>query len=173
MTLKTSMQALVAVAGLGLLPALAIAAEDATVKDIDVSTEIEGVEGANALDYYPDLETDLEKAVAQLVEVTDDPNGYDIDVKVQSVSLDGDTVLPDTQEFNQMEGVVVITSPMTDQDPHSYPVRLIAITNESAVPEGFIQINPSPDDFYNAMVQAFASNVAENLPEFMSGATSK
>ena len=173
MTLRTSMQALIAAAGLGLLPVVVSAADEATVKDIDVSTEIEGVDGANALDYYPDLETDLEKAVAQLVEVTDDPNGYDIDVTVQSVSLDGDTVLPDTQEFNQMEGVVVITSPMTDQDPHSYPVRLVAMTDDSAVPQGFVQINPDPDDFYNAMIDAFASNVAENLPEFMSGSMSK
>lgn len=173
MTRSGSKRALAAAIGLALLSSQALWAEEATVKEVDVKAEIESAEGANALRFYPGIEDDLERAVVARVPVGDDPNGYVVDVVLQKVSLDGDTVLPDSMEFNQMEGVIVITSPLTGAAPQSIPVQLAAASGEGLVPEGFVAVTPSTDDFYSAMVESFASVVAERVPEFMRNAASK
>ncbi len=136
MNLKRSTQAIAAAAaaGLSLMPVLALAVDQTTVKSIDVSTALDGLAGANAMEYYPELETDLELAMAERVRLSDDPSGVEINVEVQEISLDGATTLPASRDFNRMEGTVVITSPLTDEPPRSFPVRLVAVSGDAVVP---------------------------------------
>jgi hypothetical protein len=158
---------------LGAVSLSAFAAEEATVKSVAVAAEIDTAVDANALSLYPEMERDLERAILDRIPVEDDPNGYVVQVALQMVALDGDTYLPDTMEFNQMEGTVLITSPLTDAAPQSIPVRIMASTAETAAPEGFVMVNPDPADFYMAMLMAFADTVAEQIPETMPEDASK
>ena len=170
---QVSKRALAAAFGVALLSSQALWAEEATVKEVDVDVEIQAAEGSNALNFYPNVEDDLKRAVVAKLPVENDPNGYVVDVVLQKISLDGDTVLPDSMEFNQMEGVIVITSPLTGAAPQSVPVKLAATSADGLVPEGYVAVSPSTDDFYAAMVETFASVVAERVPEFMRNAASK
>lgn len=173
MKLPTSFRALLLAGGLAMTTIPAYAADDATVNDIDVSVEVEGVEGSNALSYYPGLEADLQKAVASRVPVSDDPNGYDVKVTIQKISLDGDTILPDSAEFNEMEGVVFYSSPLTNEAPQSFTIQIAAVSGDKVLPPGYIAVSPSTEDFYVAMVEAFANSVGEKLPEHMRDSASK
>ena len=104
------------VAAVSLMAGPALAAEP-TVRELTVTADMADLETANASRYYPQISGDLSAAIYDRVTLDDDPNGYVVDVKLGSVSLDGDTNLPDTAEFNQMEGVVTISSPNTNAPP--------------------------------------------------------
>ena len=161
-----------AAAALALLAGSAWAAEP-TVKELNVTAEYTDLTDSNAKDYYPDISDDLLVAITDKMSLTDDPLGYVVNVNLQSVSLDGDTALPDSREFNTMEGVVSFISPQTDAPAEGYPIKVIAMSGDSQVPEGFIAVDPSVGDFYRAMVDGFANAVVEKMPEYLRDAGSK
>jgi len=160
------------VAAVSLMAGPALAAEP-TVRELTVTADMADLETANASRYYPHISGDLSAAIYDRVTLDDDPNGYVVDVKLGSVSLDGDTNLPDTAEFNQMEGVVTISSPNTNAPLVSYPVQIVANSGGAAVPAGYVAVNPSTDDFYTAMLNGFAEVVSEKMPEAMREAGSR
>ena len=73
--------------GLGLSMASAATAQDKLVDELDVKVEFDDV-NANALDYYPNIETDLEAALAEVFEPMRSENGYDITISLSEISLD-------------------------------------------------------------------------------------
>lgn len=148
-------------------------AAEPTIKEVTVNTDYSSLKESNAQSYYPELSQDLLEAILERISLTDEVEGYVIDVNIQSVSLDGDTMLPDSAEFNQMEGVMSLQSPMTNANTESYPIKIKAHSAEAAVPEGYVGVAPSTDDFYNAMIAGFADVVAEELPERMRESGSK
>lgn len=142
MSLQTLLRSSAIAAALAMTTPLMLSAADATVKEITVSAGPATAEGMNAMTYYPEMEADLQQAIAERVPLSDEPNGYVVQVSLDKVALNGET----------------------------YPVNLQA---ESAgpAPEGFVTINPGPDEFYVAMIVAFADVVAERLPEYMPDAS--
>lgn len=170
---STSAAFVAATVGLCLALPFPLAAEEATFKDVTVDIAIDAATGANALTYYPEIEADLERHIIAQLPVSDDPNGYSVNVTLHSMSLDGDTILPDSREFNRLEGVALVTSPLTNATPHSIPIRISAETEKTALPEGFVVIAPSTDDFYDAMLAGFAHSVGRDVPEFMRQDASK
>ncbi|MBK0328592.1 hypothetical protein I5535_14980 [Rhodobacteraceae bacterium F11138] len=142
-------------------------AEEAVVKEVTAKVGIESTQDANVLDYYPQMQADLEAAIRERVPVADDPAGYVVDVILQDVSLNGDSMLPSSMEFNQMEGVVTITSPATNATPQTVPINLRAMAADGTAPEGFIVVPPSEADFYRALIASFADAVADELPKYM------
>ncbi len=170
MSIQTLLRSSAVAAALAMTTPLMLSAADATVKEITVTAGPATAEGMNAMTYYPEMEADLQQAIAERVPLSDEPNGYVVQVSLDKVALNGETMLPESREFNTMQGTILITSPLTDTAPRSYPVNLQA---ESAgpAPEGFVTINPGPDEFYVAMIVAFADVVAERLPEYMPDAS--
>ena len=148
-------------------------AAEPTVKELTVTTDYTSLEETNAKSYYPDLSGDLLEAILERVPLTDETEGYDVNVTLQSVSLDGDTMLPDSAEFNQMEGTVSLISPLTDANTESYKVQIKAETADSAIPAGYIGVAPSTGDFYRAMIEGFADEVADQMPEHLRNSASK
>ena len=71
-------------------PALAVT-EPYPVSNVDVTTNLEGVDVSDVTAYYPAFNEDLEKAIWDTVEnpLTDGSPGFDIDIKVTSLQLDG------------------------------------------------------------------------------------
>jgi hypothetical protein len=139
------------------------AQEMVKISVIDVETSYAAAEDSNAAQKFPEISEDIRAAIAERVGTSDDAGDPSIHVDIRKIALDGDTFIPDSAEFNQIEGVVDIRSPDGEIGAVSFPVMVSATTEATALPEGWVQINPSTEDFYNVMVEGFANVVAENL----------
>ncbi len=145
------------------LAALVATGAVAGVHDIDVQAKIEAPQGSNALDLYPTIAEDLERALIERIDaLSNNPSDPTLTVKIKRVSLDGDSVLPDSAEFNELEGFLSFQGGSREVVE---TIRLSAYTDETGAPAGAVVIPPSTDDFYDAMLTAFADRVVEMLPE--------
>ena len=160
-------------AALAMLSAPAWASGEPTVKEINVNAELNSLTDSNARAYYPDVAHDILEKIVDKLPMTNDPQGYVVTVNIQRMSLDGDTMLPDSREFNQIEGVMSVLAPDTNANTESYPIRVYARSADHAVPAGYAVIEPSSDDFYQAMIDGFATEVADKAPDVMREASSK
>ncbi|MDC0737253.1 hypothetical protein N6L24_03100 [Cognatishimia sp. SS12] len=150
-------------------------AYDGTVAEIDVKTELSDFANSNALEYWPDLEKDLSIALANRLKLEDVPNGDRLVVTISDINLNGNPTLPQTGEFNQLEGAVVLYDygdETRDADDNgsttiiaerSFPLRLSAVAGDVIAPADTIVIPPSKDDFYTALVNGFADATVDNL----------
>lgn len=140
-------------------------AEQPAVSRIDVDSTLDAAQGSNAMMLYPEITTDLQTAIAEKVETSDDAGDPTIRVEITRVSLDGATMLPDSREFNELEGTVVYSDDNGEISAATFPVQVAAYTDDRAAPEGYVLMAPSDEDFYIAMLTTFADTVAELLPE--------
>tara|TARA_R100000655_G_scaffold101382_1_gene146435 strand:+ start:330 stop:953 length:624 start_codon:yes stop_codon:yes gene_type:complete len=145
------------------LSSSAFADEKIMVSAIDVESSVSASTEANAMDFYPDLEEDLRAEVAERVPMSSDAADPQIKIDIRKIALNGSTMLPDSKEFNQLEGVVDITSPNGDNAGLSFPVMISAYAGDEIAPEGYVNVQPSETEFYVAMVSTFADVVAEGL----------
>lgn len=145
------------------LAGAATAADAPKISMIDVEASYSAAQGSNAAETFPQIASDIKLAIADRVETSDDASDPMIRVDIRKVALDGDTIIPDSAEFNELEGVVSISSENGTLGDQTFPINIVAMTDPSVAPEGYFVIAPSTDDFYNAMVFAFADNVAEKL----------
>ena len=141
----------------------AFAAEEIRISKIDVESSIATNADNNALGYYPDLAEDLREEVSQRVSMSSDASDPQIRIDIRKIALNGATFLPETKEFNELEGVVDITSPTGESSGLSFEVKVSAYSGDAVAPEGYINVSPSETEFYIAMVTSFADIVAENL----------
>lgn len=128
---------------------------------IDVRTTLEAPQDSNALDLYPTIADDLTREIMQRVDTTNDPTAPTISVTIKKISLDGDTVLPDSAEFNELQGVL---SYQGGSRQVVEPIKLSAHTDTQSMPEGYIVKTPTEAEFYNAMIVTFAERVVELVP---------
>lgn len=133
------------------------------VSVIDVEASMSAAEGSNAMALFPDITTDIQAAVASRVTTSDDAGDPEIRIDIRKVALNGAAVLPDTKEFNELEGVVSITAPEGTDGSYTFPINIAAYTGDQIIPEGYVAVAPSDQDFYEAMVNSFADSVAEGL----------
>lgn len=155
----------------------AIASQDVSLYDVDVRAELSDFTDSNAMKYWPDIEHDLQQAIVERVELSGQDEDPRVEVEITKISVDGDTILPDSGEFNQLEGIVKIydgddavtvqgKNALDADDPVSTsPLRLSAVPPSGEAPEGYVMVPPSQDDFYNAMVEAFARLVVEDIDQ--------
>lgn len=129
------------------------------VKEIAASTSFDAMKNPNALDYYPEIATDIENAVRARVELADadDHRPLSMDISVTSLRLNDNPVLTDTGEFNVLEGVVTVYDSRNPEVKVVEPVLLEAMEAEVPYPA----YSPDNRDFYTAMVYAFADRAAE------------
>ena len=140
------------------------AAEQPPIGQIEVSAEFDAAQDSNALQYYPEVVSDLTREIAARVETSNDNGDPTIRVQITRMSLDGDTLLPDSAEFNELEGIVVYSDDNNGVPARTFPIQVAAYSGDRVVPEGFVVIAPDTTDFYNAMLVTFADTVAEKLP---------
>ena len=139
------------------------AAEEAKVSNIDVTATMSSSDDGNGMTFYPDIATDIKAAVATRVPSSTDATDPTIRIDVRKITLNGAAMLPETKEFNELEGVVDISSTDGSSSSFSFPIKIAAYSGDQLVPEGYIVVPPSDADFYNAMVEAFANSVADGL----------
>ncbi|MBU3261530.1 hypothetical protein KPG71_16015 [Roseovarius sp. PS-C2] len=162
-------------AGLALTAVAApLAAEEKTLSDVEVKTDLSAFENSNALEFWPTLSEDIGEAIASELTIDDQSGEPRIVVAINKVAINGETTLPDTGEFNQLEGTIT-TFPAkgaantetgdSSSATGSYALKVSATSGEVDVPENWIVIPPSQGDFYEALTNAYAMEVVERIED--------
>jgi hypothetical protein len=153
---------LLATAAIGV--AGAASAADVTLADVDVIVEFEDAENANAQEFWPAIETDLETVFAAKTAAMHSDEGLDVNVRLTEVSLSGSQILTGEGEFNHMEGWVYVRE-QGDPDPlESFKVIIDAKTGSAGIIEGMV-IVPDMQDFYVALLNGFADKTLQEIEE--------
>ncbi len=148
---------------LAALPALVAQADPIRIDEIRVTTDLEAME-YNALDYWPEMQADIQNAIAQ--KVADFPGEvvYDVDVTIDAVSLNGSGLLNGEGEFNHLRGWVRAYPDGYPAAPQTFSVEMVATTDEPAFVSGpVVIVPPAEGEFYAALVDAFAAEAAAQL----------
>lgn len=132
------------------------------ISEINVSASFDAAQDTNAAALFPEITNDIELALSKLVPLSDNAADPTIRIDIRKIALNGDTMLPSSTEFNELEGVVSFQT-NTGEGGQSFPVNITAVMDEAAVPVGYDAVPPSLDDFYMAMVDGFAMKVAQRL----------
>lgn len=159
---KSALAVTVSVATIAALPAFA---EKPAVSDIAVVTNLDAAQDSNALALNPQIETDLAQAIASRIETSEDAGDPTIRIELTRISLDGATMLPETAEFNELEGLVIFEDSNNAIPSQNFPVRVAAYTDDRVAPEGYVLMAPGQEDFYQALLTTFADTVADLLPD--------
>jgi len=129
---------------------------------------------SNVLKFWPTLEQDITTAISSQVTVDDGADAPRISVEINKVAIDGDTVLPDSGEFNQLEGTIttyegnnnvlsVSQGQARDALIGSYALRVSAVSGDRVMPKGWVTVAPSQEAFYNALIKAYATEIVERI----------
>ncbi len=150
------------VAGAALLFATMTHAQDAKFSEIDVSIELNGAASANAMAYWPDIETDLEAIMLQRISSVFDPNGLFVNVSVTEISMDGETELVDKGDFNTLRGLAYVREeqggPVIDAVAFGLRAEIwqLGLTDEMTNLDG-------KEEFYVTMLNRFADNLVNRV----------
>lgn len=167
----TTLCSVIALAAAGPLAAL-----EKTLSAVNVKSNLSSYENNNVLKFWPTLDEDLAMPIASKLTIDNKSDAPRISVEINKVSVDGDTALPDSGEFNTLEGTVTTHAGVsesvagaqdeaTDAQTGSYPLRLTAISGEHDMSGDWLVVAPSQDDFYNAMIDAYAAAIVERVEE--------
>ncbi|MBQ0806162.1 MAG: hypothetical protein KBT65_15070 [Sulfitobacter sp.] len=148
---------------LAAMSAAAFANEEIIFSEVTVEAGLEAAEDTNALEVFPEIATDLQQAISTRVKFGSDASLPTIKVDLRSVSLNGNPMLTPIEGFNEIAGVVVISDDNNSIGSQSFPVNVAAYPAEQVIPEGFIGVQPSEEDFYNAMILGFADVIVRQL----------
>jgi hypothetical protein len=154
---------------LGLSSVLAATADPIRITTIEVETELSAME-YNALDYWPEIETDLRNSLAEKVADFPGEEPYEVNVSLEVVSLSGSGLLTGAGEFNHMRGWVRAHPEGNPMAQHAFLVEVVATTETPTfiVPDPMAQvivIPPAEGEFYDAMIDAFAAEAAAQLAQ--------
>lgn len=129
------------------------------IKDIDADVYMESIGNTNALEFYPEIATDIENAIRARVDLADDEDyrPVNIEVKITGLLLNDSPLLTDQGEFNVLQGIVEIVDSRNPNVKRTEPVLLEAYEAEVPYPA----FSPDNKEFYTAMVYAFADRAAE------------
>ncbi len=147
------------------LSSAAYAADPIAFSNVNVEASMSAAENGNALTVFPEIVTDLNTAVSERITASDDDSDPTIRIDVRKVSLNGNPMLTGSNEFNEIEGVVDITDDNNTIGSQSFAVNVAAYAADITVPEGYVTVAPSEEDFYDAMISGFADVVAAQVEE--------
>ncbi|MEQ9041669.1 MAG: hypothetical protein RIE24_25365 [Silicimonas sp.] len=161
------------VAGTGLLLGTAVATLSASatlaeenkklISSADVVVELEDVE-ANALDYWPNVEADLEEMLSAKIAPYYSGDGHEITVRLSEISIDGSALLGNEGEFNTLNGWIYIREKGNPDPVESIGLSLTAKTgNATPATEDTIVIPPGRNAFYQALLDRFAERTLEEV----------
>lgn len=153
-----------------------LAALEKTISGVEVSSALSSYEKTNVHKFWPTLNEDLATAISAKLNVDDEADAPRLSVEINKVSIDGDTILPDSGEFNTLEGTITTHAGINDPNATdktgggdaqtgSYALRMTAVSGESNMPEDWVVVAPSQEDFYKALVDAYATTIVERIKQ--------
>jgi hypothetical protein len=139
-------------------------AEPLLISGVTVEADLPAVGSRQAMNYWQNLSGDLETAIAAQFVGRIDPAGKQIDVDVDELSLSSPFAPGATAETARLTGTATLINP----DGTNAAVYNVTATSADVVtylPEGtnLVSVKPTSQEYYNAIVQAFARGTAEAL----------
>ncbi|UOA27483.1 hypothetical protein [Pseudosulfitobacter sp. DSM 107133] len=168
--MKTTFAKLAAATAIAVLPLGAFAASP--ISEVTVNADLNEHVDANAMQYYPQIEEDVMRMIAERIELTGDAGDPAIKVEIKGVLLDGDSVLPDSAEFNELVATINYTDANAEINEDTVPVHIMAKTADMPH-DGVIYVAPDRADFYQAMIAALVDDVVNNIPDTLRSDSSK
>jgi hypothetical protein len=156
--------ALLAGAALGLAACAGEPEAPFTVSDVAVEADLSAVGSRTALTYWSGLSEDLESAIAGQYAGRIDPDGYDILVDIDELSLATAFAPSATGETARLSGRVELIGEAGTL-AQAYDVTASATDVAEFLPAGsdIVSIPPTSSEYYAAVVQAFARGVKLTL----------
>lgn len=155
-----------ALAALLSLP-IAATADETAVSDISVEADLSSIQNATAANVWANLPADLKSTLAvQLADqiAPEGEDGAEIMIDITSVELASSFENVADLADSRIEGDVIIERP-GDQYDESYSLTVNAEQAAVLLPADadIMLLAPGSMEFYNAMVGAFANNIAEKM----------
>ncbi len=148
---------------LAMTTAFALQAGPIRISTIDVQTDLAALE-YNALDYWPEIEIDLRNAIAAKTADLQGDVAYDVNVRIDAISLNGSGLLTGDGEFNHLRGELRAYPEGNPVQQYSYPIEMAATTDDAGfIAPDAIVLPPLEGEFYAALVDAFAAQAATYL----------
>lgn len=144
-------------------------AEEGTLSKVEVFAEIEDAQNSNALEFWPQIEADLETVINAMARnrMTDD--GLEMTVRISEISLSGSELLTGEGEFNRLEGWVYFREPGDPAPVHQKEIFIDAETGAidlSGVESDFVIVKmPEMPAFYTALLVGFSDVAIDQLDE--------
>lgn len=157
------------------LTAAPLSAAAKTFNKVEVKTDLSAYDDSNALEFWPTLDADLAKAIAVHADIESGDNAPVVRVEIGKVAINGETLLPANGEFNQLEGTVTVYRGYEEDTSgadknvspgevlQSFPLKVTAVAGDALVPEGWIALPPAREDFYRALVDAYAAETVRRV----------
>ncbi|MEO9826617.1 MAG: hypothetical protein ABJF50_19615 [Paracoccaceae bacterium] len=139
-------------------------AQEKEFSEVDVTIQLGDAGGSNALNFWPEVETDMEAVIRQRVSTLYNPNGLNVSLNVTEISLDGSKDLPGDGAFNTLRGVAMIREDANGPVVAFEEFGLRAQPWETSIKDGMFLLADKAD-FYNAMLNNFANELVTVINE--------
>lgn len=136
-----------------------------TVSDVRVSADLTAVSTQQAATVWGGLERDLSSAIASEFVGQTSPEGWLISVDVDEIALSGLLASQLGADDARLSGAVTLIDPATGEASRTYNVSATANQAAALLPAGTdaVAVSPSSAAFYDAVLRAFASGVAQTV----------
>jgi hypothetical protein len=160
--MKRMFAAIAFVLPLGLSP---LSAADPTVKEIDVTVELDAVENRAAAKYWGTLEVDLEAAILAHITSRIAEDGANLIIDVEEVELSNGFTDATGMADTRLVANVKQTHDTDNSRFEAYDITVDVGQVLPLMPEGtdVTRITADTREFYDAMVRAFAAAVVKRI----------
>ncbi len=136
-----------------------------TVSDVRVSADLTAVSTQQAAAVWGGLERDLSSAIASQFVGQTSPEGWIVSVDVDEIALSGLLASQLGADDARLSGAVTLVDPTTGEAARTYNVSASANQAAALLPPGTdaVAVSPSSAEFYQAVLSAFATGVAETV----------
>jgi len=152
--------ALAEVSALALAACAAKEPAPVTVSEINVAADLGAVTSREAVNYWRNVSSDVEAALASEFVGRIDPSGKVVNVDIDEISLTNSLSAAGDSTDARLSGVVVIENP-DGTAAGRYNVTATSAQVASYLPEGATSVPAESSEYYRAIVQAFARGTAE------------
>ncbi|GGH25132.1 hypothetical protein SAMN05444007_103286 [Cribrihabitans marinus] len=144
------------------------AAAETMVKEIEVEADLSTIENFEASKVWSTLPSDLESNIAERLSDRLGDEGAKIGIDIDEVSLANGFEQASGIANSQLKGTIIIEMPVAGQDM-TYDLTVNAEQAKLQYPDGTEEtdLTVGSEVFYNAMIDAFADNVASKFKEDM------
>ncbi|KIN72864.1 hypothetical protein [Sulfitobacter guttiformis] len=135
-----------------------------TVSLIEVTTDLEAIQNAEAAEVWVNIDADLALAIEARFAERMAAEGAEIIIDIDEVSLATSFEQAIGSEESYLQGDILYRVPGPDNNA-SYTLKVSSLQAQAFYPDGtsISDITQGSDIYYAAMIDAFADNVVRNL----------
>lgn len=148
------------------IAATAVATDVINVKEIEVTTDLDAIQNAEAAAVWANIDTDLAAAIIGQLGDRASPDGADIVIDIDEVSLATSFEQAIGTEEAYLKGDILLRVPGPDNN-ENYTLTVSSVQAQAYYPDGTVitDLTQGSDVYYRAMLDAFAENVVRNLDD--------